>query len=91
MKMFVEFVGPVLTSTITGQAVADAIVAHNAGAVVSDHGGYLRGRVPERCIVTRRAIEGHLGATFSFPSDLERIMPSFAGRMTISDEGVQWE
>lgn len=83
-------VGPVLAANETGRAIAAAICAHNADAAVVDRGSYLRVTAPGRCAVTRAAIEDHLGAPFSLPADLERVMPSFEGRMTWTDEEVAW-
>jgi hypothetical protein len=83
-------VGPVLAATPTGRAIAGAISEHNPTASVIDRGSYLRVTAPGRCAVTREAIEAHLGAAFELPGDLERVMPSFEGTLTLTEEDVTW-
>jgi len=83
-------VGPVLEAGETARAVADAIVAAHPSATIIDRGSYWRILVPGGCRVTRRAIEERLGRPFALPGDLERIMPSFKGKLLISDEEVSW-
>jgi hypothetical protein len=36
------------------------------------------------------AIEKHAGEPFLFPSDLETIMPSFKGRLALTEEIAVW-
>jgi hypothetical protein len=73
---------------------ADAVVAAirelNQNAEVVDRGAYLRISVPGSCTVTRRAIEKHTGEPFVFPSDLEMIMPSFQGRLSLTEDVAVW-
>jgi hypothetical protein len=83
-------VGPVLEASETAQAVVDAIFAENPGAKMIDRGSYWRVLVPGRCAVSRRAIEARLGRPFVLPGDLERVMPSFKGKLVVSDEEVIW-
>jgi toluene monooxygenase system protein D len=83
-------VGPVLEASEKGRAVAAAILTSNALATVDDRGAYLRISVPGRCVVTRQAIESHLGKHFLLPRDLELVMPAFQGLIRISDESVEW-
>jgi hypothetical protein len=83
-------VGPVLEVGEIAQAVVAAIRAHHPDAETIDRGSYLRVLVPGRCVVTRLAIEERLGRPFVLPGDLERIMPSFKGRLHISDDQVTW-
>jgi hypothetical protein len=71
--------------------VAAALAQLNPGVVVEHRGGYLRVSAPERCTLTRRAVEAELGASFRLPSDLERVMPSFRGRLVLGKEEVRWE
>lgn len=71
-------------------AIVAAIVELNPAASIESHGAYLRISVPDRCIVTRAAIEAHLGSEFRFPGDLEANMPSFAGRLKITDSAACW-
>lgn len=83
-------VGPVLLSGRVAEAIVGAIREQNPGARVASRGSYLRVSVPLRCEVARRAIESRLGEPFRFPQDLERVMPSFRGRLTLSDDLAAW-
>jgi toluene monooxygenase system protein D len=85
-----DTVGPVLEASDSGRAVVAAIRRLNADVTVVDRGGYLRVLVPERCIVTRQAIELVLGQKFELPLDLEPLMPAFKGRITMDHERVEW-
>lgn len=86
-----ERVGPVLHAGPLAEAVVAAIRYMNEDVQVLDRGAYLRVLVPGCCRVTRAAVEIELGAPFHMPGDLERVMPSFKGRLSISDEGALWE
>ena len=83
-------VGPVLTSGLVAQAIITAIQRLNPDAEVRDRGAYLRVLVPDRCVVTRAAIEAELGRPFRLPGDLEATMPSFKGRFTVSADQAAW-
>jgi toluene monooxygenase system ferredoxin subunit len=87
-----ERVGPVLQA---GPAAAAAVVAAirylNEDVQVLDRGAYLRVLVPGRCVLTRAAVEAELGAPFRLPADLERLMPSFKGRLSMTEDDVRWE
>jgi hypothetical protein len=83
-------VGPILRSGVTANAIIAAIRELNEGVTVLDRGSYLRVGAPGRCIVTRSAIEAHLGRPFRLPADLEPMMPSFAGHLAISDDEARW-
>jgi len=83
-------VGPVLQSGAAADAVLAAIRQLNARVTVLDRGAYLRISVPERCVVTRAAVEENLGRPFLIPSDLEKIMTSFQGEMRLSDDEATW-
>jgi toluene monooxygenase system ferredoxin subunit len=86
-----ERVGPVLQGGAAAEAVVAAIRSLNRQVEVLDRGSYLRVLVPGRCLVTRAAIEAELRAPFRLRSDLERVMPSFKGRLSLSDEEACWE
>jgi hypothetical protein len=73
------------------RAVIAAIVEAYPDAEIVDRGAYLRVLVPRRCVVTREAIERHRGGRFVLPSDLEQIMSSFQGRISLGDDEVRWE
>ena len=83
-------VGPVLEATPRGRAVALAIREVNPGVELQDRGAYLRVLVTRRCHVTRAGIERVLGEAFVLPRDLEALMPSFKGILTISSDAVEW-
>lgn len=86
-----ERVGPVLQSGTVADAIVEAIQELNQDVMVVDRGSYVRVLVPHRCLVTREAIERHLGRAFRFPGEMEVIMSAFKGAMrTTNDEGV-WE
>jgi hypothetical protein len=83
-------VGPVLSRGAVADAVIAAIQELNPAAIVESREAYLRVLSPGRCIVTRAAIEAHLGAQFHFPADLEAHMPAFAGRLTFTQDSASW-
>lgn len=84
-------VGPVLVDGDVSRAVIAAIRELNADVAVQDRGAYLRVEVPQRCVVTRAAIERAIGRPFQLPGDLERIMPSFKGELSIAHDTATWE
>lgn len=84
-------VGPVLTPGPLADAVIAAIRADNAGVAVLDRGAYLRVLVTRRCRVGRARVESLAQAAFHLPADLEAIMPSFRGRLTITDDEAVWD
>lgn len=85
-----EGVGPVLESNEIAHAIIAAIRETHAGVEVHDRGAYLRVLVPGGCVVTRAAIERVLGRPFALPADLELVMPSFKGTISITDDEVAW-
>lgn len=84
-------VGPVVEANDLGRAIAKAIAHAHRDAVVIDRDAYLRVLVPKRCAIERAAIEAILGRTISLPSDLEMVMTSFAGAVTITADAIVWE
>jgi toluene monooxygenase system protein D len=86
-----DWVGPVLQAGPIADAVVAAIRELNADVEVVDRGSYLRVLCARRCRVTRAALERHCGAAFRLPVDLESVMPSFKGRLSISEEEVRWD
>jgi toluene monooxygenase system protein D len=84
-------VGPVLRHGKRCDAVIAAIRSLNPEVSLLDRGAYLRVLVPNRCVVTRVAIEHALGEAFQLPGDLEMIMPSFQGRFRVSEAEAVWE
>ncbi|HET6582328.1 MAG TPA: MmoB/DmpM family protein [Nannocystaceae bacterium] len=84
-------VGPVLVDGDASRAVIAAIRELNTDVSVHDRGAYLRVEVPGRCVVTRAAIERVMGRPFQLPGDLECIMPSFKGELSIAGDIATWE
>jgi hypothetical protein len=84
-------VGPVLTPGPLADAIIAAIRAANGGVNVIDRGAYLRVLVPGRCHLDSAQVAAVLGAPFRLPGDLEAIMPSFRGRLTIASESATWD
>lgn len=84
-------VGPVLLAGRVGEAIVAAIRKQNAGARIFCRGSYIRVTVARRCEVDAGVIGALLGEAFRFPYDLERVMPSFRGRLSLSEEQACWE
>jgi hypothetical protein len=83
-------VGPVLQAGPRADAVVAAILALNEGVQIVDRGAYVRVLAPGVCRVTRSAVEAESGGPFVLPGDLERIMPSFQGRLRVDDTSAVW-
>jgi hypothetical protein len=86
-----DHVGPVLNAGRAADAVVAAIRALNRDVEIVDRGAYVRVLVPWKCVVTRAAIEEHTRAPFVLPSDLEAIMPSFKGHLSMNAREAAWE
>ena len=86
----VERVGPVLITGSVGDAIIAAIAGSNPDALVLTHASYSRVLVPGRCVVSRADVEAQLGRRVTFPSDLEKVMPSFKGAFRVTDEQAEW-
>jgi hypothetical protein len=84
-------VGPVLLAGRVSEAIVAAIRRQNAGVRVSHRGAYLRVSASARCEVHAEVIGELLGEPFRIPQDLERVMPSFRGRLFLSEELAAWE
>ena len=82
--------GPDLFAGELGQAVIEALREDNPELEVRDWGAYLRASAPARCVLRRAAVERRIGRPFALPGDLERIMPSCQGRISIADDEVVW-
>jgi toluene monooxygenase system protein D len=83
-------VGPVLQSGPVANAIIAAIEDLNQDVMVVDRGAYVRVLVPRCCIVTRSAIEKHLGRAFRFPGELETVMSAFKGSLQLSQDEAAW-
>jgi toluene monooxygenase system ferredoxin subunit len=85
-----ECVGPVLQAGPLADAVRAAILDLNGRARIVDRGAYVRVLVPGRCVVRREAVERRTGRPFRLPVDLEPIMPSFKGALTVTEDEAVW-
>jgi len=83
-------VGPVLRVCALTQVLVEVLRAANSQVHVVDRGSYLRVSAPGALVLRREAVEDALGQSFRLPSDLEFVMPSFAGRLIISEEQAEW-
>jgi len=83
-------VGPVLQSGAVANAIIAAIKDLNQDVLVVDRGAYVRVLVPQCCIVTRSAIERHLGRAFRFPGELETVMSAFKGSLKLNQDDAEW-
>jgi toluene monooxygenase system protein D len=83
-------VGPVLQSGPVASAIIAAIKDLNQDVLVVDRGAYVRVLVPRCCVVTRSAIENHLGRQFRFPGELETVMSAFKGSLQLSQDEAAW-
>jgi toluene monooxygenase system protein D len=85
-----DSVGPVLQSGPIANAIIAAIKDLNQDVVVVDRGAYVRVLVPRSCVVTRSAIENHLGRPFRFPGELETVMSAFKGSLQLNQDDAAW-
>jgi hypothetical protein len=83
-------VGPVLLDTPFAEAVVAAILEENDDVVVRHEAAYLRVLVPETCSLSCSVLRSIVGSNVRFPGELEAIMPSFSGRMEITDHSAVW-
>lgn len=85
-----DWVGPVLEAGELADAIVEAIRVDQPAAVVEDRESYLRVLCPSPCVVRRAEVERRTGRSFALPVDLEQVMPSFKGRLTIEADQVTW-
>ncbi|HWV84149.1 MAG TPA: MmoB/DmpM family protein [Capillimicrobium sp.] len=85
-----RLVGPAITDPRIADAVARAI-ATDTGAepVIDSRGGYLRVQLPLRARMTQASLEEELGVDMPL-ARFEQHMPSFAGRIKVSDDEIVW-
>src|SRR6202051_5292179 len=83
-------VGPVPQSGTVANAIIAAIKDLNQDVLVVDRGAYVRVLVPQCCVVTRSAIEKHLGRSFRFPGELETVMSAFKGSLQLNQDEAAW-
>ncbi|HWM84367.1 MAG TPA: MmoB/DmpM family protein [Kofleriaceae bacterium] len=85
-----DWVGPVLEVGELAEAIVEAIREQSESVVVEDRASYVRVLVPSPCVLERAAVERRLGRAFELPRDLEQVMPSFKGTLTITGERAVW-
>ncbi|HYU14428.1 MAG TPA: MmoB/DmpM family protein [Candidatus Acidoferrum sp.] len=85
-----ERVGPVLEPGELTDAILDAIREDNPSVETEDRESYIRVLVPSRCVLSRQAVERRIGRPFRLPGDLEQVMPSFKGQLTMNGEEAVW-
>lgn len=86
----VRFVGPVISDARLAEAVARAIETDTGQApVLEDRGAYVRIQVPTTCRMTQASLADELGEEFPL-AGFESVMPSFAGRIKVTDEEIVW-
>jgi hypothetical protein len=85
-----DSVGPVLQSGPVANAIIAAIKDLNRDVILVDRGAYIRVLVPQCCVVTRSAIEKHLGRAFRFPGELETVMSAFKGSLQLNQDDAAW-
>ena len=85
-----DTVGPILQSGEVASALLVAIRELNPGTLVRHRGSYYRVLSPGRCVLTREAAERSLGHSFRLPGDLEAVMPSFKGTLSMTSEEAVW-
>ena len=86
-----DHVGPVLQSGALSNAIVSAIRDLNSEVIVVDRGAYLRVLAPRTCMVTRTAIEKHLGRPMRFPGELETVMSAFKGAIRLTQDEAVWQ
>lgn len=85
-----RYVGPIISDSRIAEAVARAIATDNGEPpVLEDRGGYVRIGLPATCRLTHASLVEELGEDMPL-SGLERVMPSFAGRIRVTDEEITW-
>lgn len=85
-----DAVGPVLISSEITDKVVAAIKTLNKNVEIQDRGSYIRILTPLQCKLTREAVQEQTDLPFVLPDDLELIMPSFKGILTISKDEAVW-
>lgn len=86
-----QAVGPVLMAGPLTEAILEAIRGANRDVRVIDRGSYLRVLCPDRCTLSRAAVEAALRGRFVLPGDLELVMSSFKGHFHVDEEQACWE
>ncbi len=83
-------VGPIIHKGSVGLEVVEAIKTDNADVQVLERGSYFRISVEGICILKQSTLEERLGRAVKLQQELEKIMPSFQGRIQFLDDRVEW-
>jgi toluene monooxygenase system ferredoxin subunit len=83
-------VGPVLEACGVTSAVLDAIREENRDVVVLERGSYVRVLNPGRLVLSAETVSRKLGRDFVLPGDLEKIMTSYRGQLSMGDGRATW-
>lgn len=83
-------VGPVFQAGYLTNIVVSVIQATNQDVEILHRGSYVRVLVPNRCLLDRKEVESRTGDSFELPRDLEAIMPSFKGKLTMTQDQAIW-
>jgi toluene monooxygenase system protein D len=85
-----RYVGPIISDQRVAEAVARAIATDNGQAPkFEDRGAYVRIGLPSSCRLTQASLDEELGGELRL-SAFESFMPSFAGRITVTDDEITW-
>jgi hypothetical protein len=80
----------VLQRSDLGQAVIEALKKRNPQVEIIDRGSYLRVLAPSPCVLSRADVEERTASSFELPGDLESIMSSFKGELSLSASEASW-
>jgi hypothetical protein len=83
-------VGPIVSSGPWLSRVLAALNESNERLHVINRGSYVRVFSDECCVLTRDAFTKHLAADFDWHAFLNLVMPSFAGKLQIEEEKIEW-
>jgi len=84
------WVGPVLRVGLLSDVIINVLRRSHPETRVVDRGSYLRVLAPHRCELGRAEVERELGGPFVLPGDLEKVMPSFQGTLSLTEERAVW-
>jgi len=87
-----DLVGPVLTKSELAYHVIEAIITENPENFVGiiDRGSYIRVIGNIRLRLSKKVLEEVAGREVRFPGEVEVIMSSFAGRIRVTGEYIEW-
>ena len=85
-----RYVGPVISNSQVAEAVARAIATDNGQTpMFENRGAYVRIGLPSECRLTQESLDEELGGELRI-SAFESVMPSFAGRIKVTDDEIVW-